>query len=58
VLVADTLVPVWVNAVFHALLIVSSPGNVKVSVQPLMLVVPLLPMVTLAVKSPGQLVGV
>jgi hypothetical protein len=48
VLVAGTREPVWVNAAFQALLIASSPGKVKVSFQPLMLVVPLLSMMTLA----------
>jgi hypothetical protein len=44
-----------VNAAFQALLIAWSPGNAKVSFQPLILVAPRLSMVTLTVKAPGQL---
>ena len=50
-LLAETSAPVCVNEAFHALLTASSPGNLKVSDQPLMLVLPLLLIVTLAVNA-------
>jgi hypothetical protein len=54
----ETSAPVWVNAAFHAPLMASSPGNLKVSVQPWMLVLPLLVMVISALNALGQLVEV
>ena len=57
-LLAETSAPVCVKVAFQALLTASSPGNLKVSVQPLMLVLPVLLIVTLAVNAPGHLVAV
>ena len=51
---ALTLSPLWVVVALQALVIFWSPGKVEVVVQPLMAVVPLLVMVTLAVKPPGH----
>ena len=48
------VLPVWEKPPLKLLVIFSSPGKVKVSDQPLMVVVPVLLMTTWAVKPPGQ----
>src|SRR5689334_22651516 len=51
-LAAETLAPVWVTAAFQKLVMCWSPANAQVSVQPLIVVVPTLVIVTLAVNPP------
>ena len=57
-LLAEISAPVCASEAFHALLTASSPGTLKVSVQPLMLVLLRLLMVTLAVNAPVQFLAV
>lgn len=52
--VAVTAAPVWVTVAFHALVTFWSPGKVQRRVHAPMLVVPVLSMVTLALKPPDH----
>jgi hypothetical protein len=53
-----TFSPAWAGMPFQALVIFWSPGKVKVRVQPLMAVVPVLARVMLAVNPPCHWSGV
>jgi len=53
-LTAVSVAPFWLTVAFQALATFWSPGKVNASVQPLIVDVPVLAMVTLAVKPPAH----